>query len=61
MCQINPSSSYNFAPESETIRRLREQLSHEDSCLDKQSLPVKKVPESEAVKQLMERISLGQL
>jgi hypothetical protein len=61
MCQINSSSSYNFAPESDAIRRMREQLSHEGSSSSKQSSSVIKDPQLDAVKQLMERISLGQL
>ncbi len=61
MCQINPSSPYNFAQESDAVRRLREQLTIEGSGAIKKQDSVIKDPQNDAVKELMKRISLGQV
>ena len=62
MCQINPSSPYNFAPESEAIARLREQLSLDAQSSSKKSESEEVIthPQLDAVKRLIERLSLGE-
>lgn len=60
MCQINPTSPYNFAEESQAIRDLRQQLS-DNQPTKRQTSSVIKDPQSEMVRHLMQRISLGQV
>lgn len=60
MCQINPISPYNLAEESQAIRELRQQLS-DNQPTKRQTSSVIKDPQSEMVRQLMQRISLGQV
>jgi hypothetical protein len=50
----------SFAPESEAIRSLRNQLSDSSSVHNKKQNSVIKDPQSEAVRQLLERLRLGQ-
>lgn len=60
MCQINPATPYNFAQESDTVKQMREQLKHEGLNMAKPQTLVIKDPQSEAVRKLMEKITLGQ-
>ncbi len=54
------SEIHLFPPESEAIRALRSQLSDAHYTKDKQSKSVIKDPQSEAVRQILQRLSLGQ-
>lgn len=50
----------SYAQESEAIRSLRMQLSDASFKEDKQPKSVIKDPQSDAVRQLLQRLSLGQ-
>lgn len=61
MCQINPTSPYNHAEESDAIREFRKKLTDNVGHFNHTPSSVIENPQSEAVKQLMARIRLGDL